>query len=68
MTWQVVQAEYELDDGAALVSPHAPRHWRHRHEVHGTGAFHQLHVRALSSAACHVSSCPRAVIVYTWHD
>ncbi|KAL3154240.1 hypothetical protein ABBQ32_013740 [Trebouxia sp. C0010 RCD-2024] len=36
--------EYELDNGTALVSPHAPRHWRQRHEVHGTGAFHHLHV------------------------
>ena len=45
MFWLVLQEEYELDNGTALVSLNAPRHWRHRHEVHQTGAFHQLHVR-----------------------
>ena len=39
------QEEYELEDGTALVSPCAAKHWRQKHEVHRVGAFHQLHVR-----------------------
>ncbi|KAL3139869.1 hypothetical protein ABBQ38_004164 [Trebouxia sp. C0009 RCD-2024] len=59
--------EYELDNGTALVSPHAPRHWRQRHEVHGTGAFHQLHV--LIYGACDrpgPSKDDIALIVQVW--
>ena len=43
-SYALLQEEYELDNGTAMISPCAPKHWRERHEVHGVGAFHELHV------------------------